>query len=153
MLKRIDMYLEESVLVVSLCFTVILIFIQIVSRYFFAYSPPWTEEITRFIYVWQCWLGASLAVKHGRHLRLFILKGFMSKNILKVIEIIALSLWIVFSIFMVWKGTTLALAVKDHLSPVLRIPMVFPYASVPVGCLLMTFRLYQVFRYNRISEG
>ena len=60
--------------------------------------------------------------------------------------------WFIFSLFLTWFGTELLLFLHDsgQFSAAMEIPMTLPYASVPVGCGLMSIRLlieiYKIFR-------
>jgi TRAP-type C4-dicarboxylate transport system permease small subunit len=42
---------------------------QVFSRYFFATSLPWTEELGRFLFTWVIWLGATVALRRAQHIR------------------------------------------------------------------------------------
>ncbi len=35
-------------------------FAQVVPRYFFNYTPEWSEELARFLFVWVVFLGSAL---------------------------------------------------------------------------------------------
>ena len=73
MLKKWFDNAEEYLLVGSLAFNVVLVFFQVVMRYVFQNSLSWSEELARYIFLWQTWLGASYAVKEHRHLRVEML--------------------------------------------------------------------------------
>jgi TRAP-type C4-dicarboxylate transport system permease small subunit len=136
--------LEEYLLVYSLMFSVALIFIQIIMRYVFSNSLGWSEELARYLFLWQIWLGASYAVKERRHLRIEIIQDLMRDKRKKMIfELLPTAIWLLFSIFLTYQGTrlTLILFERGQVSPAMRVPMAYAYASVPVGCALMSIRL------------
>jgi TRAP-type C4-dicarboxylate transport system permease small subunit len=56
-----------------------------------------------------------------------------------------LLIWFGFSIFLAYKGSELVLILvkRGQVSPAMRIPMAYAYASVPVGCSLMAIRLIE----------
>ena len=56
--------LEEYLLVVSLVINVLLVFLQVIMRTVFKNSLTWSEELSRYIFIWQIWLGASIALKY-----------------------------------------------------------------------------------------
>ena len=43
----------------------LIVLAQILSRYVFNSSLPWTEEAARYLMIWGVMLGASLAYRHG----------------------------------------------------------------------------------------
>lgn len=145
-IKLFDQKLEEYFLVVTIAFSVILIFGQIIMRYCFQQSLSWSEEMARYLFLWQIWIGASFAVKHSKHLRAEVFKNIAPKRWGPYIELIALLIWLGFSIFLFWKGVLVVqmIARMNQLSPAMRMPMVIPYLSVPVGSGLMSLRLMQV---------
>lgn len=125
-------------------FSVALVFLQVIMRYVFSSSLSWSEELARYLFLWQIWLGASYAVKERKHLRIEAVQSMIKSASGKIrFELVALFLWLVFSIFMVYKGGELVklLFVRGQVSPAMRVPMAYAYASVPVGCLLMSIRL------------
>lgn len=141
-------------------FSVALVFLQVIMRYVFSSSLSWSEELARYLFLWQIWLGASYAVKERKHLRIEAVQSMIKSASGKIrFELVALFLWLVFSIFMVYKGGELVklLFIRGQVSPAMRVPMAYAYASVPVGCLLMSIRLIAeimtMFKEYSLSEG
>jgi TRAP-type C4-dicarboxylate transport system permease small subunit len=134
---------EEYLLIASLAFNVALIFFQVVMRYVFHHSLSWSEELARYVFLWQTWLGASYAVKEHRHLRVEILADHIRGRARLVFELFVLFVWFGFSVFLAYEGTSITLFLIDsnQLSAAMQIPISWAYASVPVGCGLMAFRL------------
>lgn len=159
-LKKLWDHLEEYILVYSMMFSVALVFLQVIMRYVFSSSLSWSEELARYLFLWQIWLGASYAVKERKHLRIEAVQSMIKSASGKIrFELVALFLWLVFSIFMVYKGGELVklLFIRGQVSPAMRVPMAYAYASVPVGCLLMSIRLIAeimtMFKEYSLSEG
>lgn len=149
-LKWLDDKFEESILVVSLIFTVIIIFAQVVMRYVFKDSLSWSEELARYIFLYQIWLGASLAVKRQSHLRIEIINAKLSPRNKIIFDTFAKIIWLIFSVFLAYMSLQLTITIsqRGQLSPAMRIPMGYAYASVPIGSGLMAFRLIQQLYYN-----
>ena len=78
-LQKYDKF-EEHLLIGTLVFNVLLIFSQILMRTIFNYSLSWTEELSRYIFIWQTWLGTSVALKYKQHIRVEILINFFKKT-------------------------------------------------------------------------
>ena len=130
----------------------VLVFLQVVMRYVFANSLSWSEEMARFIFLWLSWIGASYAVKERSHFRVEMFANMIQGTASKYFECFILIVWFIFSLFLTWFGTELLLFLHDsgQFSAAMEIPMTLPYASVPVGCGLMSIRLlieiYKIFR-------
>ncbi|MGM0397099.1 MAG: TRAP transporter small permease [Bacillota bacterium] len=145
MIRWLDKYFEEAVLVSSLVVTVSLIFMQVIMRYVFSNSLSWSEELARYIFLYQIWLGASYATKKNAHLRIEILKSKFYGRKKTYFETIVLLIWLAFTVFLTLESFNLTrmIFIRGQLSPALRMPMGFAYASVPIGAGLMSLRLVQ----------
>lgn len=144
--KKIWDNLEEYLLVYSLMFSLGLIFVQVVLRYCLGYSLSWSEELARYLFLWQTWIGASYAVKEHKHLRIDIIQNFIKGEKQKIkFELFILLIWLFFSITIVYQSGILIklIYLRRQLSPALQLPMAVAYASVCVGCGLMVIRLVQ----------
>ena len=143
MLKKWFDNAEEYLLVGSLAFNVVLVFFQVVMRYVFQNSLSWSEELARYIFHWQTWLGASYAVKEHRHLRVEMLADRFKGRARLVFELFVLVVWFGFSGFLAYQGyqMTSFLVQSGQTSAAMQIPISWAYASVPVGCGLMALRL------------
>ena len=142
-LQKYDKF-EEYLLIGSLVFNVLLIFSQILMRTIFNYSLSWTEELSRYIFIWQTWLGTSIALKYKQHIRVEILINIFKKaKNKKILEISVNLIWIAFSIFLLYAGTLLckSMIARNVLSSGMRIPLVFVYSCLPISSLIVLIRL------------
>ncbi len=144
-LKLLDEKFEEYIMVFLIALMTTLIFVQVVSRYVFNNSLAWTEELSRYIFLWVTWLGASYGVKINGHIRLTVLTAKMNKTMQKIVGIIVYIAWFLFMVFLVTKGFELVMKTFNSgtKSIAIHMPMWIPYASVPVGCALMLVRMIQ----------
>ena len=142
--RQLDRF-EEYTLAASLVVTVVLVFYQVMMRYVFNQSPSWTEELVRFIFIWQIWLGASFAAKNQKHIRVEIIYQYWSPKARRYLEVLVLVLWLAMTMFLTINGGTLVQKImkRQALSPGLSLPMEYVYASLPVGCGLLSLRLLQ----------
>lgn len=145
MLKYVWDHLEEFFLLPSLVFSVALIFLQVVMRYVFGNSLSWSEELARYLFVWQIWIGVSYAARNRTHLRITVVKDALSPKVQRALELAVTVVWIGFGLFVAFKGCQLVLRVAkfNQLSSALQIPMMYVHMAVPVGCGLMVARLLE----------
>ena len=71
MLRKLDCLiwrLVDGCLLLAIFATVLTIAIQVMSR-IFAYSTPWTEELSRFLFIWTAFLGMATGFRSGDHPR------------------------------------------------------------------------------------
>lgn len=144
-LYKIWDHLEEYVLVYSLMVSVALVFLQVVMRRVFNNSLSWSEELARYLYVWQTWLGVSYAARNGTHLRITMLKDRLPAKAQQILEILVVLVWMGFGIFVIYQGMGVVntIASFGQKSSALKIPMQFCYMSIPVGMFLMCIRIVE----------
>lgn len=162
MIRKIWNNFEEYILISSFVFIVPLLFMQIVMRYVFSDSISWSEELARFIFLWQIWLGASYAVKRTKHIRIDIIKGKLSVKQNLILETAITFLCIGFCMFIAINGSEMVNSIFSlgQTSPALTLPMGYPYLSIPVGASLMTiryleklFELWKDYHINSLEGG
>ncbi len=159
MKKLLSIYdeIEEKLLVFSLAFTVVLIFVQVVMRYVFNQSLSWSEELARYIFVWQCWLGVSFAFKHNAHISVDILHDALGPKGKIIIRIISLTITFLFSAFLAVEGFKLVgtMMSRGTVSSGLRIPLSVVYVSLPFSSVMVCIRLIvQLFGYfKELANG
>jgi TRAP-type C4-dicarboxylate transport system permease small subunit len=149
-MKKLIANLDEYVLMAMLAFSTTLIFLQVIMRYVFGNSLSWSEELARYMYVWQTWVASSYAVKKGRHLRITSLVDKAAKRRRIFIEIGVLIIWLVFSVFLCYMSAFLCRRIFDQsqISSAMGLPMWIAYLATPVGTVLMSFRLIQQLAQN-----
>lgn len=145
MKKLINFYnkFEEYILVFSLVITVIIIFVQVITRYVFNASLSWSEEFSRYLFVWQTWLGSSLALRENKHIRLEVLDKKFGPKGFYVMMIMAGIIWLAFDIFLIVNGAELVSQqiARGTRSSGIGIPLAVVYASLPVSSVIIAFRL------------
>ena len=144
LLKWIDEYFEKAFLIVCLSVMVLLIFMQIVLRWLGS-ATIWAEELARYIMLYLLWVAASYAVKRNEHIRLTVLVEKVTGKKRDKLELVVLGVWLMFALWLLVEGIFLVqkISAMHQVSAAMRIPMVIPYASAPVGGLLMSVRLVQ----------
>ena len=136
--------LEEYLLCASLVVTTLSIFAQIIMRSVFNSSLTWSEELTRYIFIWQIWLGVSIAQKEKQHIKVELLFSFIKNEKFKdVVDIIATLIMIAFNVFLVIKGSELVgqMIVRHNLSGAMRLPMYIVYLVLPLSAGILSLRL------------
>lgn len=146
MLKKLIRYynrLEENVLILSLVFTVALIFLQVIMRKVFQNSITWSEELARYIFIWQIWLGTSIGFRDGKHISISVVRDHLKGKGLLVYDIISQLILIGFCVFLAVQGWTMCsqLMATNYLSAALRMPMWLLYLALPFSSLAVICRV------------
>jgi TRAP-type C4-dicarboxylate transport system permease small subunit len=119
----------------------VIIIVQVFMRYLFLHSLSWSEEVARYLMIWVCFLGASLALKYGFHIGVeFVVNRFPEKA-RGWINLVAKLGMLFFLIYFTIGGFRVSWAVRDQDSPALLFSMAYAYLAAPVGGFFMMIQL------------
>ncbi|WP_367569213.1 TRAP transporter small permease [Lacrimispora sp.] len=137
-LNKVEEYVASSLLIM----TSLLVFVQVILRYFANYSISWSEEIALMMIVWFIFLGSSIAVREKAHVNMDALPNILPPKGKLLLEMVSLIISVVFCGLITMAGVNMVIGAYDigSASTSLKIPLYIPYASVPVGLLLMMIR-------------
>jgi TRAP-type C4-dicarboxylate transport system permease small subunit len=157
--KRIIFNLDEYLMILMLAVSTALIFAQVVMRYVFGYSLSWSEELARYMFVWQTWVSTGYAVKKRRHIRITSFVDLTAGARRALLELVVLTIWFAFSVFLLYESVGLCrmLHAQGQTSTAMGLPMWIAYLSVPMGSITMAYQIAREFaRYLddfRLNRG
>ena len=125
-------------LVVAVCVVVLL---QVLMRYLFAYPNPWSEEVSRFCFIWLSLLGASLAVEHRAHFGFDQVTKALAPRARRGVEMFARAVVLAFSLLLIGTGIALMDLTIGERSPALNLPVALVYAAAPVSGVLIVVHM------------
>ena len=149
-LRWLDEHLEEYILVILSIFTVVIIFSQVVLRYIFSSSLPWSEEIARYAFIWMIYVGVSYGVKRQKHLSVDVITMLFNNKGKIIINMIANVLFLIFALVITYYGIDIVGRITRE-SAALGIPMEYVYLALVVGMILTAIRLLQNIYKNYIE--
>lgn len=137
---------ESYICQILLSFFVVILFLQIALRVCFNYVIPWSEEISRFAFVWFVYLGAAYAARLGAHNRVLIQFKLFPKVVEDICMILTDLIWIAFNLVMIQKSISIIQDLTEfpYMSPALDVSMAYIYYIFPLSFGLMTIRIIQV---------
>lgn len=145
LLHGLDEYLEEVLLVILLAGMAVIMGIQVFCRYVLSMSLSWSEELTRYLFIWAGFLSISyctkrcISIKIEQFVALFPKRGkALFKVINHTVELILFFYLLPFS----WRYLYSAIA-TGQTSPALGIPMYLVQAAPLAGFLLAAVRILQ----------
>lgn len=145
MLKAIDDYLEETILLILLVLMTCIMGVQIVSRYVFQNSLTWSEELVRYMFVWSAFLGVPFCIKHGLSIKVDQFRNLFPIPLQKVLMYIdKIIIFLLFLVLFVYSFTVIkATYLSGQTSPAMQLPMWTVQISVTVSSLLSMIRSIQ----------
>ena len=124
-------------LVLTTTFLIIIVFSNVIGRYFFNVSLAWAEEASRFLFIWAAFLGGVLAHEHYEHMNLDIFVR-ISHGKWRIAIIMASQIVTLVVLLIVFRGGLIATMDNlSWLSPALEIPYGYVYSVIPFASLLM----------------
>ena len=145
MLKALDDYLEETILLILLVLMTCIMGIQIVSRYVFQNSLTWSEELVRYMFVWSAFLGIPFCIKHGLSIKVDQFRNLFPIPLQKVLMYIdKIIIFLLFLVLFIYSFTVIkATYLSGQTSPAMQLPMWTVQISVTVSSLLSMIRSIQ----------
>ena len=122
---------------VFLAIMMIVLFIQVFSRYVLNSAYSFAEELIRYLEVWVVFLGASMCVKDDTHPAVTIFVEFFPKALRRRVGLFTNAAVFTVGTVMIIIGFMFAARYTGQLTPTLRISIAFVYAAIPVSGLLI----------------
>ncbi|MBO4335295.1 MAG: TRAP transporter small permease [Desulfovibrio sp.] len=150
LLKNLYDNFEEIVCTFFVGMMIFALTTQTVWRVFTGSSFAWTEELSRYSFIWAVFFAAALAVKRSAHVRItaqFMKAGLKTRLFFRVISDL---IWIGFNIFFVfvcWETIQEGLEFPE-ISPTLQVVKAKVEMILPISFLLTSFRIVEDYVRN-----
>lgn len=109
------------------------VMLSVITRFFLpSVVFPWTEETSRFLFLWTVALGAPCALKRGEFVSVDFLVGCFPQKLRKTFQSVFYGMTGVFFSVVFFFSLQFARLGIFQMSPTMRIPMVFAYLSMVV---------------------
>lgn len=136
---------EKILVTLSMVLMVILIFVQVFSRYVMGNAIGWTEEASRYLFIWLIFLSIGISFVEKKHISIDIVLDRLPKGVQKAVQQFVYLILLVLSVFLFVQGVDLIQDMKmfNQKSATLQIPMWIVYSALPVGFLFSIIRIIQ----------
>lgn len=144
-LKWLDHNLEECILILFLGLMAVIMGVQVFARYVLGNSLYWSEEITRYLFIWSAFLSVSyctrrcISIKIEQFVDMFPKRG---ESLFKLLNHTIELLFFLYLIPCAWHYLQ-ASVISGQVSPACGIPMYFVQSAPLTGFLLAAFRIVQ----------
>lgn len=130
----------ETGMLVSFFTLVGVVMLSVITRFFLPFVVfSWTEETSRFLFLWVVALGAPCALKRGEFVSVDFLMGRFPQKFQKGLQSAFYGVTGAFFAVVFFFSLQFARLGFLQMSPTMRIPMVFAYLSVVVTSFFITF--------------
>jgi len=131
----------EKINGVLLAMIVVLLFLQVITRYINVSSFLWAGEAAIWIFVWMVFLGAAVLFHKKQHMIVDIIEYFLHGTTKEKIEnvltrIIKIICW-VFLVIIFYYSIVFTLSVANQYAVSFRLSRVYLSAALPVSIVIM----------------
>jgi TRAP-type C4-dicarboxylate transport system permease small subunit len=120
----------------------LLVFASVVLRYCFAISFRWSDELTRYIFIYIVFLGIAIAYRHGDHVVIEIVTRFIPDRLRRWLAVpvhaIIGCMMLILGITGVWLTFG---RMGQALTPGLQIPRAYMHAALPIGVFFLLIEI------------
>lgn len=124
---------------------------SVMGRYIpFIPDPSWTEEVVLTLMSYMAVLSAALAIRKGAHIRMTSFDRYLSKKLLKALDIISDLAVLVFGIVMIVVGFQYANTIgsKGFYVSMPTVSRIWMYLPVPIaGIAMVVFEMESVYAH------
>jgi len=140
-IEKISFSIMKGITVFCLFGLIVLVTIQVLSRFLPSILKPVPDDILNLFDVWMIFLGAALLLRNYEHIRVELLDMLLRNRdrIRKYFDISIQILILMFLMFMTKSGVELYKASLTRLTPMLLLPQRWWYLPLPLSSILMIF--------------
>ncbi len=139
---------EKVFLGITVAIMIIVMVYQVILRYCFASANSWSEELARYLFIYDVMIAAAIATRKNSHLQVDFIINLFKPKIKCIFTIGATVVGIVFLVFLFTYSLTLCQTASSNISAGLKISMSIPYACMPIGVVLMILTSIEVILKN-----
>jgi TRAP-type C4-dicarboxylate transport system permease small subunit len=120
-------------MVATVAILIVPVTLQIISRYT-ALIPPWiwTEELSRFLFIWMVMLGAMIGIREHTHFEVDLWPDLAPKPA-ALLRIVSNVFVLVFALVFIWWGVEFVRFGWDQLSELAELPMPWIFVAWPLA--------------------
>lgn len=145
LLRWLDENFEESLLIILLIAMTLIMGIQVCSRYIFNASLSWSEELTRYLFIWSAFISISYCIKKWISIKIDQIINLLPQRLYIVFQLILNIILFVFFLCLSYhalKYLQMSIASAQK-SPALNLPMYVVQVAPLVGFSLAAIRSFQ----------
>lgn len=144
---------EDEVASVLLAVITVILVLQICTRYFMGDPLSWTEEVSRHLFVWLVFFGASGAIRDRSHIVVDVVNTLMPARIRRLVMLGSNLLVLFFLINVLYWGARAVGRMWQLTTATLEIPFGLVYTVFPITAILMIIRTLVQMREDLVAGG
>ncbi len=120
---------------------VVIVTMQIITRFVFFYSLPWSEELSRYLFAYLILVGACVGVRENNQISIDIIDNVVLGRAARPLALFQYLVQIVAVCFLFYAAMMLLKVGARQLSPAMGLRMSWVYMCFPIGFTLILIEL------------
>ncbi|MBW1649760.1 MAG: TRAP transporter small permease subunit [Deltaproteobacteria bacterium] len=145
-------FFEDWTLFITVMIALFALFINVVLRYGFNYCLAWSEELVRDVIIYTTFVGCSAAIRREMMIKVDATVQIFPKFKIPLTFFSNLTL-LTFSVLLIIYGCKLTAlqAITNQHSIIMKIPLKYLFAILPITGAMMMLRVLLIFYYDIIK--
>lgn len=142
---RIDRKSERWLLLTFYALIILTVAIEVIRRFVLNYSSVWGEELARYAFIYLAWIAAAAAIRDRAHIRIDVLVNLGGPRMQRLAWWLSDIATLVLAVWALWLSISPVLTSLNFgsVTPGLRLSQAVFLAAIPIGFLLIVFRVVQ----------
>lgn len=134
-------HFERSAVIALLAALVAVVSLQVASRFLLKLPLAWSEEVSRFLFIWFCWVGASYGAHEYLHIRITAQFLIMPRALRALVVRLGDVVWIGFNLFALYASWMFLESIREFPYTAMITGVSMFWIFLPVGVFLAIFTL------------
>ena len=129
----------------------VIMVLQVTCRYMLGSPLVWSEELARYLYIWTCYLGASIALRRGNHIAITLFVDRLPAKLARGIAVFWHVVAFLFLVELAIQGAILTARSHTLIAITVPLPWSLIYLAVPTSAVLMMLETAEAIWIPRIG--
>jgi TRAP-type transport system small permease protein len=132
-------FAEDAVSVAALVAITVVVVLQVFLRYVLDTGILWSDEVVAILMVTMVMFGAPAVTRRAQHTELLVFVRMMPSRVRRPVRLLTNLVGLAFLVLFLYASARYAVNAKGMVTTVMRIPVQYVYALLPVGAALALY--------------
>ena len=128
--------IEYILIALMACFSCVVV-LQILFRYVFGHPLTWSEQVSRYMFIWGVMLAVPLVYRKGNDICFDLLKQKLPKSIQSILNVLTDVLMLGFAGLYLYYSAQFCILSSDLIAAGIGIKLLYIYIAQPVCAVLL----------------